>query len=40
MKKLAALMLLICTALFLFPGCGDTKTPPKTEPKTEKPKTT
>jgi len=33
MKKLAALMLVLCTGLFLFSGCGDEKT------KTDKTKT-
>ena len=40
MKKLAALMLLLCTGLFLFSGCGDEKTtktsPAKTIDKTTK----
>jgi ABC-type Fe3+-citrate transport system substrate-binding protein len=36
MKKLAALMLLLCTGLFLFSGCGDDKTKTKTEVKTVK----
>ena len=41
MKKLAALMLLLCTGLFVFSGCGDEKTKTnKTDVKTEKTKTT
>jgi hypothetical protein len=32
MKKLAALMLLLCAGLFVFSGCGDDKTKTKTDP--------
>jgi len=42
MKKLAALMLVLCTGLFLFSGCGDEKTKTdktKTDVKTDKTKT-